>query len=130
MKRILIVDDVLGWRTFHRNAILEIFDKNEEIEFLTTSSAREAYDILLQNTSAPFDYILTDMQMEEDFLPKYAGEWLIEQIKTFECYNNTKVIIISSAYNIKEIAKFYDVNCIPKPTATTCLSAYRELMLT
>ena len=38
-------------------------------------------------TNAPYeriDIIITDLQMENDFEPKYAGEWFIEQIKTFK----------------------------------------------
>ena len=43
--------------------------------------------------------------MENDFEPKYAGEWFVEQIKTFKAYINTKIVIISAAYNIAHIAE-------------------------
>ena len=45
------------------------------------------------------------MQMESDFLPFYAGEWFIKQIKFFNEYKNTKIIIISATSNIRQIAK-------------------------
>ena len=37
-------------------------------DFYTAESAKEAYDILMGNNEAPFDIIITDMQME------YAGK--------------------------------------------------------
>ena len=62
----------------------------------------------------PYDVIFTDMQMESNFLPKLAGEWLIEQIQTFQEYKNTKIVIISASPNIEQIAKKYDVEYISK----------------
>ncbi len=124
MKRILIADDVSGWRNFNSGAVREVL--GDDIEIKTAECARQAYDILLENE--PLYAILTDLQMEEDFMPKYAGEWLIEQIKTFPRYNNTKIILISASYNARNIAEMLGVNCIPKPTALKCLSAYRELL--
>lgn len=123
MKRALIVDDMAGWRSFHSNVLREIFKDDIEIE--TADSASCAYDILLQQKD--FDFIITDLQMEEDYSPKYAGEWLVEQIQTFNCYKTTKVVMISASYNIKQIAETHGVLCIPKSTATTCLSAYEEI---
>ena len=66
--------------------------------------------------------------MEDDFSPKYAGEWLVEQIKSFNRYNNTNVIMISASYNIRHIAEVLEVKCIPKSTALKCLSAYKEAL--
>ena len=60
------------------------------------------------------DFILTDMQMEPDFLPLYAGEWFIKQIQFFNEYKNTKIIIISATSNIRQIAEKYSVDYIPK----------------
>ena len=81
--KILVVDDIKGWRDYHSLILSNLF---LDAEIQTAESAREAYDTLLQNNADPFDIILTDMQMENDFEPKYAGEWLIEQIKTFKAY--------------------------------------------
>lgn len=124
MKRILIVDDVKGWRVFNSEIVQEIL--GDELEIITAESAREAYDILLENK--PLDVIITDLQMEDDFMPKYAGEWLIEQIKTFSRYNNTRIILISASYNARNIAEMLGVNCIPKPTALKSISAYRAIL--
>ena len=124
MKNILIVDDVKGWRDFNSNVMFEIFGNDVNIE--TADSAKAAYDLLLQAHS--FDIIITDLQMEDDFSPKYAGEWLVEQIKSFNRYNNTNVIMISASYNIRHIAEVLEVKCIPKSTALKCLSAYKEAL--
>ena len=114
-----------GWQDFNSNVVNEIFDRN--VEITTADCAKDAYDILL--TQKPFDVIITDMQMEEDFSPKFAGEWLIEQIKSFSRYTSTKVIIISASYNARQIAEAFGVGCIPKSTALKCLSAYKEILL-
>ena len=90
MKNILIVDDVKGWRDFNTNVMFELFGQDINID--TAESATKAYDYLLQNK--PYDIILTDLQMEENYAPKYAGEWLVEQIKTLNIYINTKIVMI------------------------------------
>lgn len=125
MKRILVVDDVLGWQNYHKEILYELCD---HLEILTANSAREAYDIIMQNNTQPFDIIITDLHMENDFEPKYAGEWLVEQIKTFKSNTNTKIIIISAAYNIKTIAETFGVNYIPKSTAVKFPQAYEEFL--
>ena len=124
MKNILIVDDVKGWRDFNTNVMFELFGYDINID--TAESATKAYDYLLQNK--PYDIILTDLQMEENYAPKHAGEWLVEQIKTFNIYSNTKIVMISAAYNIRHIADNLEVECIPKSTALKCLSAYEEIL--
>lgn len=103
MKRILIVDDVPGWVRFHEQNIRHLNIPNIEID--TAISAREALSKLEVSIDNPYDIIFTDLQMESDFLPKYAGEWLIEQIKTFKEYNSTKIVIISASPNIRIIAE-------------------------
>lgn len=123
--KILIVDDIKGWRDYHLNAIRVIY---ADAEFQTAESAREAYDKILENNDAPFDIIFTDMQMENDFDPKYAGEWLIEQIKTFKNYANTKIVIVSAAYNISHIAEIYGVNYIRKSTARNFPDVYESVL--
>ena len=125
MKNVLIVDDVKGWRDFNTNVMFELFGHDLNID--TAESATQAYDFLLQNK--PYDIILTDLQMEDNYAPKYAGEWLVEQIKTFSRYNSTIVVMISAAYNIRNIADNLEVNCIPKSTALKCISAYKEILM-
>ncbi|MBQ7125979.1 response regulator [bacterium] len=124
MKRILIVDDQKSWRDFHRNIILGLFD---DAVICTADSARAGYDFLLSENEKPFDIIITDMQMENDFEPKYAGEWFIEQIKTFKSFDKTKIVIISATYDIKSIAENYSVEYIRKSTALNFPDAYNIL---
>lgn len=124
MKKILIVDDVKGWRDYHSNIMLELIDN--DVEITTADSAHAAYDILLQEKT--FDIIITDLQMENSYAPKHAGEWLIEQIKSFSRYIDTRIIIISASYNIRHIADMLEVRCIPKSTALKCLSAYKDAL--
>ena len=124
MKNVLIVDDVKGWRDYHSGIINELF--KGEAKIITTDCAQQAYDMLLEGQS--FDIIITDLQMENSFAPNFAGERLVEQIETFNRYKNTKVVIISASYNIRHIAETLGVECIPKSTALTCISAYEELL--
>lgn len=127
--KILIVDDVKGWRDYHKNLMEEIF---ENCDIQTAESAKSGYNKALENNNSPFDIIITDMQMEADFEPDFAGEWLIKQIKNFKNYVHTKIVIISATYNIRSIAESLDVECIPKSTALKFPQAYdlfRQLKL-
>ena len=83
----------------------------------------------MQNHDNPYDLIITDLQMEEDFAPKYAGEWLCEQIKTFNKYFNTKIIICSGCYNIRQIAENCGTDYIPKRTAVTNINDYKSKII-
>lgn len=125
--KILIVDDSYSWQEYHKNAIEEIFIELgiENYAIDTADWAREGYDCLLQNNEKPYDIIITDLQMENDFSPKYAGEWFVEQVRTFKTYINTKIIISSGAYNIKQIAESFGVNYIPKRIAVTDINRYK-----
>ena len=110
--KILIVDDSEKWVMFHETAVREIF--NNDITIETANSASQGVERITASIDKPFDFILTDMQMESDYLPLFAGEWFIKQIKFFKEYKNTKIIIISAASNIKMIAEKYNVDYIPK----------------
>lgn len=110
--RILIVDDSSRWFLHHQEVIRQIFNNNVEID--TANSAKEGVERLTASIDKPYNFILTDMQMEPDFLPLFAGEWFIKQIKFFNEYKNTKIIAVSAAENLKQIAKNYDVDYIPK----------------
>ncbi len=126
MKRILIVDDQSGWRDFHSNAL-----KNADSQIIieTADFAGEAYSKILENNTNPYDIILTDLQMEEDYTPKLAGEWLVEQIKELPAYYKTKIIIISASPRIKFIAENYNVEFIPKAKAVGNVEKYKEILL-
>lgn len=111
MKRILIVDDSPNWVRYHEAAIAAL---GVDLQIVTANSAREGVEKLMLAIDKPYDIILTDMQMESDFLPLYAGEWFIKQIQFMKEYKNTKIIIISAASNIRAIAEKYGVDYIPK----------------
>ena len=115
MKRILLVDDTPGWVRFHRNNIEYLNLPDVEID--EASSAREALTKIETAIDNPYSTIFTDLQMESDFLPLLAGEWLIKQIKTYDkYYKNTKIVIISAMPSIELIAKRNDVLYIKKMT--------------
>lgn len=127
MKKILIVDDVPGWVRFHEQNIRHLNIPNIEID--TANSAREALSKLEVSIDNPYDVIFTDLQMESDFLPKYAGEWLIEQIKTYKEYNSTKIVIISASPNIRIIAERNQVLYLSKTIARNADSeSYRAFL--
>lgn len=123
--KILIVDDIKGWRDYHKSVMAELFTNGE---FFTADSAKSGYDKIIENCDTPFDVVITDMQMELDFEPKYAGEWLIEQIKSLKNYTKTKIVIISAAYNIEHIANFYNVEYIRKNTARIFPDVYKSIL--
>lgn len=110
--KILVVDDSPNWVRHHVNYLNYIFDNN--IDITQAFCAKEADNILSGNIDEPFDVIITDMQMESDFLPIEAGEWLIQQIQFYPQYENSKIIIISASPYIQKIAVKYNVNYIPK----------------
>ena len=83
----------------------------------------------MENNDKPFDIIISDLQMENDFEPKYAGEWFVEQVKTFKSYINTRVIISSGCYNIRQIAENLNTNYIPKRVAVTDINQYKETVI-
>ena len=115
MKRILLVDDTPGWVRFHRNNIEYL--NLPDIEIDEAFSAREALSKIETAIDNPYCTIFTDLQMESDFLPLLAGEWLIKQIKTYDkYYKNTKIVIISAMPSIELIAKRNDVLYIKKMT--------------
>ena len=127
MKKSLVVDDIKGWRDFNSNVLQEIFQNNISID--TANCAEQAYNLVMENLSAPYDIIITDLQMEEDFAPKYAGEWFVEQVRTFKKYVNTKIIISSGCNNIKQIAENLSVDYIPKRVAVTDINLYKAKLL-
>jgi len=133
MYKILIVDDTHAWCEFHKTNIEELFLEkgiqgvnNYSID--TAESARIGLDRLYENSSSPYDLIISDLQMEEDFAPKYAGEWFVEQTKNLSAYMNTKIIISSGCYNIKNIANSLGVDYMPKRIACTDINAYKDLV--
>jgi len=125
--RVLIVDDVPGWIKFHSINLKYLDIANLEID--TAESANEALSKIEVSIDKPYDVIFTDLQMESNFLPKPAGEWLVEQIKMFDEYKNTKITIISASPNIEQIAKKHQVNYLSKFSARNSESEiYRQFI--
>ncbi len=111
-KKILIVDDTKSWRLFHIELIKQLY--GEIFDITVASSATEALNIIRHNIDNPFSIIITDLQMETDYEPKLAGEWLVEQIKKNHEYTFCKIVIVSAMYDIEQIAKRLNVECISK----------------
>lgn len=111
-KRILIVDDTKSWLLFHKDLIHQLYGDLFEITF--ANSAHEALSIIRHNVDNPFALIITDLQMEIDYEPKLAGEWLVENIKNIHGYFSVPIVIISAMYNIEHIARELNVECISK----------------
>lgn len=125
--KVLIVDDVPGWIKFHQINLEYLGIENLEID--SASSANEALSKIEISIDKPYDVIFTDLQMESDFLPKLAGEWLVEQIKMFDEYKNTKITLISASPSIEQIAKRQGVNYLSKFTARNSDSQiYRQFL--
>lgn len=130
MLNILAVDDMLKWRGFH-SSVLNTILKDTEFSLTLKNSAFEAYNTI-QETHPPFDLIITDLQMELDFEPEHAGEWLVRNIKDLPDSKNTKILIVSASYDIRFIAEKYNVDYLSKPILIQNPLAYdlkiRELL--
>ena len=125
--KILIVDDVPGWLRFHRNNLEYLNIENLQID--TALNAADALSKAETEIDEPYDVIFTDMQMESNYLPKLAGEWLIEQIQMFKEYKNTKIVIISASPSIELIAKKYGVKYLSKFKARNSdAEVYRQFL--
>ena len=128
MKHILVVDDSPAWRVFHKNNIEELFLELDISDYKIdiAVSATEGYDYLLKNKNTPYNLIISDLQMESNFAPQCAGEWFVEQVKNFDKYFNTKIIISSGMYNIKYIAEKLNTDYIPKSMAVNDINYYKD----
>lgn len=125
-KRILIVEDSLEWQKVHIT-LLHAYSRiplNIEI----ASSAREGLNFIEQTKNNPYDLILTDLQMETDFHPEFAGEWFIKQVKQVEEYKSVPIVIISATYNIDFIASKLGVESLSKRSLINNSNSY-NLML-
>lgn len=123
MIKILAVDDMPQWRNFHSHALNTIL-QDTEFELTLKNSASEAFEDIQEKIQTPYNLIISDLQMESDFEPEHAGEWLIRNIQSLPQYANTPKIIVSAAYNIKFIAENLGVDCIPKPLLVNSLLTY------
>jgi CheY-like chemotaxis protein len=108
---ILIADDEKGWLNFHKEN-LDLYLKNYSLLIYEFQSTKEAYEFA-NKADFHFDIIISDLQME-NIGEKYAGEWLIENLKLQNSCQNAKFIIISSAFEIKYIAQKLNTDYINK----------------
>lgn len=125
MKKILIVDDSHSWNNYHKNNLIELY--GNEIEITQAYSAREGYDKVYANIDAPFDLIISDLSMESDFLPDFAGEWFIKQVSMLKEYYKTQKVIVSGSMSIKQIAEDLGTDYIPKYVAANDRLVYKKL---
>lgn len=121
-KRILIVEDSREWQRFHEE-LLKKYDK-VQLEYDIAPSAREALELAQDSKDNPYDLIISDLQMETEFLPKFAGEWFVENIKDINEYKKIPVVIVSAAYNISFIAATLGVNYLSKRTLVSNPDSY------
>ncbi len=108
---IIIADDEKGWLNFHKEN-LNLYLKNYSLSIYEFQSAKEAYQFA-NKTDLEFDIILSDLQME-NIGEKYAGEWLVENLKLQKSCQNAKIIIISSAFELPIIGEKLNVSFINK----------------
>ena len=129
--KILVADDSFSWQEYHKNLLEEIFIELDidSYKIDTVTWAKDAYDLIMQNINEPYRLIISDLQMEDDYRPDYAGEWLVKQIKTFKSYLNSKIIICSGCYNIKQIAETLDADYVPKRVAITDINSYKNIVI-
>ncbi len=127
MKKILVTEDSQGWQNFHRDMLTKIYGEDTKID--SAICAKDGYDFVYNNMSEPYDLIITDLQMESDFEPKYAGEWFTEQVRMLSKYNRTPIVIISACYNSRTIAELLGVEVLPKHSAANDLMSYKLKML-
>lgn len=130
MIKILVADDSLSWCNFHKINLEELFIELDINDYKTdiVMSGEAGYNKAVENSDTPYDLIISDLQMEENYSPKYAGEWFIEQVKTLKNYYNTKYIICSGCGNIKQIAENLNTDYIPKYLAITNVEDYKNLV--
>lgn len=124
MKHYLIVDDSQSWNNYHYNNLKALY--GDEIEIDRAYSAREAYDWVYNYIDNPYDVIITDLSMEYDFAPKFAGEWLVEQIQLLKQYYKTKIIIVSGSMQIKSIAEGLGTDYVPKAVVANDDTVYQK----
>lgn len=122
VKRILIAEDTPEWQKFHFS-LLKNYDK-VCLETRMTACAREAINLVQSSLDIPYDMILTDLQMESDFQPLMAGEWLVKELKSLPKYSSCPIVIVSAAYNISFIAHSLGVSYLSKRTLVTNPDAY------
>lgn len=111
-KKILIAEDSYEWQKFHSALLKQYYKAN--LDFTITDCAKDALNLVEKNLETTYDLILTDLQMETDFHPQAAGEWLVQKIKGYRQYAQIPIVIISASYNIGFIARSCGVDYLSK----------------
>ena len=94
-RRILLIDD----SSFYRRYIGQFLDKNG-YEVVLARQGEEALSILRQTAAAPFDVVITDIEM-----PVMDGIELVREIRKNEKWRNLPVVAISNHTQSQEIAR-------------------------
>lgn len=109
--KFLVVDDSRQWLNFHQNTILAMLpDAQVDIAM----SGFEGLDKVLAKPEDYYDVILSDMQMEQLEEEIFAGQWLIKRLLASKKCINSKILVVSAVFNIKEIAKNLNANYLSK----------------
>lgn len=122
IKKILIAEDSSEWQKFHSSLLKQYV--RADILLDIAPSARDALELVQKNISEPYDVVLSDLQMESEFLPEFAGEWFIKNLKKLKEYNNVPIVIVSAAYNISFIAAKLGVGYLSKRTLVSNPDSY------
>ena len=59
-----------------------------------------------------------------EFLPEFAGEWFVKNLKNIKEYENTPVVLISATYNIAFIASSLGVDYLSKRSIVSSPLSY------
>ncbi|MDD3420595.1 MAG: response regulator [Candidatus Gastranaerophilales bacterium] len=119
--RFLVVDDSYDWLKFHRDNI-RITMPEAQIEL--AASAYEGLKKVQEHDANYYDFILSDMQMEDVDSEIYAGIWFIKQVLGSKKAEKSKIIVISAVYNISEVARNLNVNYISKSSLISSPSVF------
>lgn len=111
--KILVVDDSVEWLKSHIELIYQFFGE-DLFEVNTAISAHKAFNRIFEKPDYKYDLIITDLEMEKIFGEEYAGNWLINNLINREECKDTRFLIISGSYNIRDIAEKFKVSHIPK----------------
>ncbi len=129
IKKILIVEDGREWQKYHLS-LLEAYKSAKSVSFevRVASCAREGLEVVNESLDAPFDLIFSDLQMETDFSPDFAGEWFVQQVKQLPQYQKTKIVVVSATYNIGFIANKLGVDYLSKRVLINYPEAYYSIL--
>ena len=125
--KILVADDSFDWLNTHTMVCMGVF--GEDTQIVSACSAGEAFNIYQEEyKESPFDLVITDLQMESDFEPQLAGEWLIKEIKVIS--PKQKIMVVSSSFNIDKVANAYNVDHFSKRLIVSDIDGFVQKLKT